>query len=80
MYRLYYQYNPSRLPVCTLTIHGLLHIADSIAALGPPWVYWAFPTERFCGSLLPAVRSRRYPFSNIDRHVYDLAMGLNLTS
>ncbi|KAH7338457.1 hypothetical protein B0J17DRAFT_695263 [Rhizoctonia solani] len=72
--KLYYQYNLSRLPVCTLTIHGLLHIADSIAAVGPPWVYWAFPTERFCGSLLPAVRSRRHPFSNIDRHVYDLAV------
>ncbi|KAH7338735.1 hypothetical protein B0J17DRAFT_571663, partial [Rhizoctonia solani] len=72
--KLYYQCNLARLPVCTLTIHGLLHIADSIVALGPPWVYWSFPTERFCGSLLPTVRSRRHPFSNIDRHVYDLAI------
>ncbi|KAB5587498.1 hypothetical protein CTheo_9063 [Ceratobasidium theobromae] len=30
--------------------------------------------ERFCGSLLPAIKSRRHPFANIDRRVQDLAM------
>lgn len=71
--RLYYQYNLNRLPVCTSTVHGLLHIADGIEAMGPPWCYWAFPMERFCGSLLPAIKSRRHPFANIDRRVLELA-------
>ena len=38
-------------------------------AAGPVWAYWAFPTERFCGRLLPEIRSRRHPFSNIDNFV-----------
>jgi hypothetical protein len=50
-------------------VHALLHIADSIENAGPVWAYWAFPTERYCGQLQPAIRSRRYPFANIDNHV-----------
>ena len=38
-------------------------------AVGPVWTCWAFPTERFCGRLLPEIRSRRHPFSNIDNFV-----------
>jgi hypothetical protein len=72
-HRMYYQYLPSRLPACPLTIHALLHIADSIEATGPMWVSWAFPTERYCGSLLPAVKSRRFPFPSIDRYITELA-------
>jgi hypothetical protein len=67
--RLYYQYTPSRLSACPLTIHALLHVVDGIEAAGPVWTYWAFPTERFCGRLLPEIRSRRHPFSNIDNFV-----------
>ena len=66
---MYYQYSPSRLSACPLTIHALLHIVDGIEAAGPVWTYWAFPTERFCGRLLPEIRSRRHPFSNIDNFV-----------
>ncbi|KAF7343660.1 hypothetical protein MSAN_01987300 [Mycena sanguinolenta] len=40
--RFYYQYNPSRLPICMLTVHGLLHIPDSIEFCGP-----AFRSRRF---------------------------------
>ncbi|KAF7349606.1 hypothetical protein MSAN_01686300 [Mycena sanguinolenta] len=36
-----------RLPICPLTIHALLHIADSIKFTGPVWCYWAFPMERY---------------------------------
>jgi hypothetical protein len=67
--RLYYQYSPSRLSTCPLTIHALLHVVDGMEAAGPVWTYWAFPTERFCGRLLPHIRSRRHPFSNIDNFV-----------
>ena len=70
---MYYQYLPSRLATCTLTIHALLHVADCIEAAGPMWAYWAFPMERYCGSLVPAVRSRRFPFPSIDRYVTEVA-------
>ncbi|KIJ70560.1 hypothetical protein HYDPIDRAFT_184816 [Hydnomerulius pinastri MD-312] len=69
----YYQYSPARLAACPVTIHALLHIADSIDATGPVWTSWAFPMERFCGSLQPAIKSRRHPYASIDRHVVDEA-------
>ncbi|KAF7372213.1 Transposase family Tnp2 protein [Mycena venus] len=71
--RLYYQYKLDRLPVCTLPIHGLLHIAGSIRVMGLSWCYWAYPMERFCGSLLPAIKSRRFPWASIDRRILELA-------
>lgn len=67
--KLYYQQNPARVSICTINIHALLHIADSIEAMGPVWTYWAFPMERYCGSLQRAMRSRRFPWSNLDEHV-----------
>ncbi|CAE6478594.1 unnamed protein product, partial [Rhizoctonia solani] len=72
--KLYFQFKAERLSVCTSTVHALLHVADGIEAMGPVWCYWAYPMERYCGSLLPAIRSRRHPFANIDRRVQDLAM------
>ena len=70
---MYYQYAPNRLSACPVTIHALLHIADGIEAAGPMWAYWAFPMERHCGSLAPAIQSRRFPFASIDRYVTELA-------
>lgn len=70
---MYYQYQPDRVSACTVTLHALLHIPDYIEATGPVWATWAFPTERYCGSLTPAVKSRRFPFSSIDRRVTELA-------
>ena len=70
---MYYQYSPDRLSACPVTIHALLHIADSIEASGPVWAYWAFPMERYCASLIPAIRSRRFPFPSIDRYVTEVA-------
>lgn len=67
--RLYYQYNPNRVSACPLTIHALLHIPDGIEQTGPVWVSWAFPTERFCGRLLPVIKSWRHPFANLDNYV-----------
>lgn len=29
--------------------------------------------ERFCGSLLPAIKSRRFPWASIDRRILELA-------
>jgi hypothetical protein len=67
--RLYYQINPSRLSTCSITIHALLHIADSIRAMGPVWASWAFPTERKCGKLQRAVKGRHFPYASIDKYV-----------
>ena len=67
--RIYYQFDADRLAACPITIHALLHIADGILLLGPVWVYWAFGMERFCGQLARLIRSRRFPFSNLDNQV-----------
>ncbi|KAF8205477.1 hypothetical protein K438DRAFT_1579180 [Mycena galopus ATCC 62051] len=69
----YFQYDPSRLSTCPLTVHALLHIAPSIKFSGPVWCYWAFPMERFCGSIQPGIRSRRFPWASMDRYVFELA-------
>ncbi|KAK1235307.1 hypothetical protein PQX77_001465 [Marasmius sp. AFHP31] len=44
-----------------------------IEAMGPVWAYWAFPTERYCGRLQPAIRSKRYPFANIDNYLISVS-------
>ena len=67
--RLYYKGDPARLSCCTLTLHALLHIAHDIRQAGPVWVYWAFAMERFCGHLQRAIKSRRFPWSNLDHFI-----------
>ncbi|KAK0458724.1 uncharacterized protein EV420DRAFT_1620490 [Desarmillaria tabescens] len=69
--RIYYQHDYNRLSTCPLTVHALLHIADSIKATGPVWCYWAFPMERYCGTIQPAIHSRRHPFASLARHVLE---------
>ncbi|KAJ7115669.1 hypothetical protein C8R44DRAFT_578431, partial [Mycena epipterygia] len=69
----YYQYEESRLSACTLPVHALLHIADNIRKIGPMWCFWAFVMERFCGSLVPAVKSRKYPFTSLAHRIRDVA-------
>ncbi|KZV97727.1 hypothetical protein EXIGLDRAFT_607721 [Exidia glandulosa HHB12029] len=71
--RWFYQYNPERLPMCTSIVHYLLHIADSIEAQGPLWVYWSFVMERHCRILLQGVRSRKHPWASLDNFVLDEA-------
>ena len=67
--RIYYQYQPSCLSTCPLTIHAMLHIADSIEIIGPSWTYWAFPMECYCGRLQRKIKSRRYPWASLDSYV-----------
>ncbi|KAJ6548500.1 hypothetical protein B0H19DRAFT_952352 [Mycena capillaripes] len=69
----YFQHDPQRLSTCPPTIHALLHIAPSIKFSGPVWCYWALPMERFCGSIQPGIRSRRFPWASMDRYVFELA-------
>jgi hypothetical protein len=60
-----YKYDTKRLPACLSTIHGLLHVADYIEWLGPPWAYWEFSMERLCGRLRKLVRSRVRPYAGL---------------
>jgi len=69
---IYIQEDMKRIPIATLPLHYLLHLASSIRRTGPLWCSWAFPMERYCGSLLPAITSRRHPFRSIDRREKEL--------
>ncbi|KAF8550334.1 hypothetical protein OG21DRAFT_1478565 [Imleria badia] len=60
------QYKPECLSTCTLTIHGLLHIAQGIQNCGPIWMTWTFYMERFCHMLQRIRRSDARPWSNLD--------------
>ncbi|KAJ7266668.1 hypothetical protein C8J57DRAFT_1068624 [Mycena rebaudengoi] len=71
--RFYYQYDSHRLATCTMPIHALLHIANDIRQIGPMWCFWAFVMERFCGSLLTAVKSRKHPFTSLAHRIRDVA-------
>lgn len=53
----------------TLTIHGLLHIADTIERIGPVWAWWSFPIERQCGRLQRHITNKRHPFANLDTYI-----------
>ncbi|KAG1906659.1 uncharacterized protein F5891DRAFT_941884 [Suillus fuscotomentosus] len=70
---IYYQHNPECLSACPITIHALLHIADSIEETGPVWTSWAFPMERFCGQMQPAIMSRRHPDACMARYIVEHA-------
>ena len=65
----YYQYNEKRLSVCTLTIHGLLHICDNIRFCGPVWTTWTFWMECYCGHLQAGLRSHSHPWMNLNNRV-----------
>jgi hypothetical protein len=65
-HRFYYQYAKERLPTCTLTIHGLIHVPDDILFCGPSWTTWTFWMERYCGFLKSALRSKQSPWANLN--------------
>ncbi|EPS96540.1 hypothetical protein FOMPIDRAFT_1150831 [Fomitopsis schrenkii] len=71
--QLYYQHKAEYLSMCPLTVHALLHVVPSMRATGPVWASWEFPMERFCGTLLPAVKSRRFPYASLSNYATELA-------
>ena len=71
--RYYYQYQEHRLPICLITIHGLLHIPSDLRNAGPCWATWTFWTERFCGILQAGLHSRKTPAANLDKRVLYMA-------
>lgn len=56
--RIYYRGNKDCLPVCTVNIHSLLHLADHIEDWGPASYWWQFPLERHLGALKKMARSK----------------------
>ena len=56
--RLYYRCQSKRLPVCTVQIHYLAHLAAHIRDCGPARYWWQFPMERYCGIIKPKARSK----------------------
>jgi len=71
--RIYYQFDTARLRVCTLPVRALLYIASDIRRMGPVWCYWAFAMERFCGSLVVSIKSRKHPYTFLAHRVRDIA-------
>ena len=59
----------SRLLAMLISIHYLLHVADSILATGPCWSTWQFPMEWLCGMLLPLMHSKSTPYKNITNNI-----------
>ncbi|KAH7917964.1 hypothetical protein BV22DRAFT_1187293 [Leucogyrophana mollusca] len=76
----YYQYRTERLSACTLTIHGLLHWIQGIRDCGPVWTTWTFYMERFCGVLQSGLRSRRHPWSNLNKRLLHMTYLDQLTA
>jgi hypothetical protein len=71
-HRFYYRNEECRLSVCTLTLHGLLHVVRDIRNCGPVWTTWTFFMERFCGILQSGLHSRSQPWANLDNWVLQM--------
>ncbi|KAI5801337.1 hypothetical protein EDC01DRAFT_628291 [Geopyxis carbonaria] len=67
--KLYYQYQRSRLPLCTTQVHGLVHLAHAMRICGPVAIYHCYPMERVCGFLKPLVHSRSRPNENMASNI-----------
>ena len=63
--RYYYQHDPKRLSVMTLTSHALDHLPDDILNTGPPPAMWEFVTEWSMGKVAWSMTSCTYPFSQL---------------
>jgi len=46
-------------------LHALLHLVDDIEKNGPLCMNWSFVMERWCGQLLPAIKSKIYPYKSL---------------
>lgn len=71
--RYYYQYREDRLCACPLVVHGLLHTVPDIRFCGPSWTTWTFYMERYCGFLKTRLRSRKFPWANLNNTVLSYA-------
>jgi len=72
-YSIYYQFLAKCLATCPLTLHMLIHIPYDIQKNGPPCNNWMFVMEWWCGSLLPAIKSWKEPFTSLTLQQYQAA-------
>ena len=42
----------------------------SVQDCGPPFVFWQYPMEWFCGICLPFIKSKRNPYSNLVNNMF----------
>ncbi|KAF9223907.1 hypothetical protein BS17DRAFT_754034 [Gyrodon lividus] len=70
----YYQYHIERMSACTLTVHGLLHLAQGIRDCSPVWTTWTFYMEHFCALLQNNLQYRSHPWSNLNKSVLHMHM------
>ena len=61
----YFQHDPKRLSVMTLTSHALDHLPDDIYNTSPPPALWEFVTERSMGEVAWSVTSCIFPFAQL---------------
>ena len=54
----FYERIPEQLNVCKMTLHLILHLADSVRNCGPPLNVSQFPMERFIGETIYGLNSR----------------------
>ncbi|KAJ7652366.1 hypothetical protein DFH06DRAFT_1418733 [Mycena polygramma] len=71
--RYYYQYREDRLCACPTVIHGLIHTVPGIRYCGPAWATWTFYMEHYCGFLKSRLRSRKFPWANLNNTVLNYA-------
>lgn len=51
----------------------MLHVVADIRFCGPSWTTWTFYMERYCGFLKRGLRSRRFPWANLNNRVLHYA-------
>ncbi|KAJ6616974.1 hypothetical protein B0H10DRAFT_1798398, partial [Mycena sp. CBHHK59/15] len=51
----------------------LLHVPDDIRFCGPSWTTWTFWMERYCGFLQAGLRSRHFPWANLNNNILQKA-------
>ena len=51
----------------------MLHIVPDIQFCGPSWTTWTFYMERYCGFLKARLRSRKFPWANLNNTVLNYA-------
>ena len=71
IFRFYYQHDTGHISACPVTIHTLLHIANSIKTCEPVWCYWAFPMEHYCNHLKPAICNWQSPYATINWYILE---------
>lgn len=52
-------------------MHAWLHLVDLMEQSGPLWGYWCWVMERYCSRLLRAVSSRKYPYTSLNRRIFE---------